>query len=101
HEINNPVTLASDNFSIKAAGISGTIRPYRLDVGSVSMPRQMTKHHDRLAPVRYLTNDASYKVPFIYNGQESGYYYNHVGASSTVSSPTFYFGLNTIMGNSN
>lgn len=97
YEINNPAALAPDGFSVKAAGVAGTIRPYRLDVGAVSMPRQMTKHHDRLAPVRYLTNDASYKVPFVYNGQTSGHYYHHVGASSTVSSPTFYFGLNTIL----
>lgn len=98
HEINNPAVLAADNFFVKAAGVAGTIKPYRLDVGAVSMPRAMTKYHDRLAPVRYLTNDANYKVPFVYNGQISGHYYHHVGASSSVSSPTFYFGLNTILG---
>ncbi|HEX5167649.1 MAG TPA: hypothetical protein VFW11_00645, partial [Cyclobacteriaceae bacterium] len=100
HEINNPVALAPDYYSVNAVGISGTIRPYRLDVGAVSMPRQMTKYHDRMATVKYVTNDASYKVPFIYNGQRSNVYFHHVGASSAVSSPTFYFGLNTILANS-
>lgn len=101
YEINSPASLAPDVFSVKAAGVAGSIKPYRLDVGAVSMPRAMTKYHDRLAPVRFVPNDANYKVPFVYNGQTSGYYYHHVGASSAVSSPTFYFGLNTILGNSN
>jgi hypothetical protein len=101
YEINNPVALAPDLFSVKAAGISGTIKPYRLDVGSVSMPRQMTKYHDRMAPVQYVTNDANYKVPFVYNGQLSGNYFHHVGGASAVSTPTFYFGINTILGNAN
>lgn len=100
YEINNPVALAPDNFSVKAAGISGSISPYRLDIGSVSMPRAMASGHQRLAPLPYLTNSTNNKVPFIYNGQISNAYYHHVGSSTSVTRPVFYSGLNAVAGNS-
>lgn len=93
HEANNPAVLATDNFSVKAPGISGAITPYRLDIGSVSMPREMTSYHLRFAPVPFL-NSNSYKVPFIYDGQLSNSYFHHVGGASAVSSPTYHFGIN-------
>lgn len=97
HEINNPVTLAPDNFSVKAPGITGSISPYRLEIGSVSMPREMTSNHIRLAPLPFLSNTAgvpgNYKVPFIYTGQLSNSYFHHVGSATAVTTPTNYFGL--------
>lgn len=98
HEINNPVALAPDNFSVKVAGISGSISPYRLDIGSVSMPRAMTSGHQRIAALPYLSNNSSNKVPFIYNGQISSAYFHHAGGSTAVTKPSFHFGLNTIYG---
>jgi len=77
--------LATDNFSVKGPGISGIISPYRLDVGSVSMPLAMSQYHLRLMPVNY----SSYKVPFIYKGSLSSNYLNHTGNST----PNFNFGL--------
>src|SRR5690606_15865131 len=35
YEINSPASLAPDVFSVKAAGVAGSIKPYRLDVGAV------------------------------------------------------------------
>lgn len=82
--------LATDKFSVKAPGISGSIKPYRLEVGSVSMPRQMTPNHARLAFSQY----SSYKVPFIYDGLLSNSYFYHMGgATSAPSRPKFYQGL--------
>ncbi|MBT1697137.1 hypothetical protein KK083_09640 [Fulvivirgaceae bacterium PWU4] len=95
-ESNTPAILATDNFSVKAPGLSGSIAPYRLEVGSVSLPREMTKYHDRLAPVQYLLNDGtetSYKVPFKYRGQVSSKYYHHSGDATNVTSPGFNWGL--------
>lgn len=97
-EVNNPVFLAYDNFHVKAMGISGSISPYRLDMGAVSMPREMTKFHDRLALVRYLPNDnaaSAYKVPFIYPGLTSNAYFHHAGGSASVDAPSFNFGIQT------
>jgi hypothetical protein len=98
YETNNPVVLGYDNFHVKGAGISGAITPYRLEVGSVSMPREMSSNHQRYAPVRYLTNDGtagSYKVPFVYEGKVSNSYYHHLGSNTAVTSPAFYFGVST------
>ncbi len=85
----SPISLATDNYSVKALGISGSIKPYRLDIGSVSMPRDMSADYNRLAPVQY----QSYKVPFIYEGLNSNSHFYHTGAPVQVSSPNFYFGM--------
>jgi len=87
----SPVALATDNYSVKAPGISGSIKPYRLDVSSVSMPREMSIYHARLVPVAA----ANYKVPFIYEGSNSNSYCYQVGTASTaVTAPRLpYYGL--------
>jgi hypothetical protein len=92
-----PALLASDNYSVKGPGISGSIKPYRLEIGSVSMPRDMTQNHARLATVTHLP----YKVPFIYEGSNANRHFNHVGSSTAVSSPTFYYGINSTPGSTN
>jgi hypothetical protein len=88
YQSNNPASLALDNYSVKAAGISGSISPYRLDIGSVSMPRQMTANHVRYSPVRFL----DYKVPFMYEGTASNTYFHHSGGTTAPTQPAFYNG---------
>lgn len=89
----SPALLAYDNFNVNAPGISGGIRPYRMEVGSVGVPREMTINHTRLSPVPYLDYGVD-KVPFIYEGALGGRYFNHGGdPSSTVTKPNFNFGL--------
>jgi hypothetical protein len=90
------VILATDNYSVKAPGISGSIKPYRFDIGSVSTPREMSDYHTRLAPIRH----QSYKVPFVYEGLSSNSYFYHVGAASSVTKPDFYYGLSNSVGSS-
>ncbi|HMJ67786.1 MAG TPA: hypothetical protein VK508_02760 [Cyclobacteriaceae bacterium] len=87
---NNPFQIATDNFSVGGLGISGTIKPYRFDVGSVATPREMTDNHIRLAPVPFY----NYKVPFIYDGSYSNNYFHTVGkVSGSISQPDYYYGL--------
>lgn len=86
---NNPTLLAPDNYQVLASGISGNISPYRFEVGSVSMPREMTKNHDRFAPVKF----QDYKVPFLYDGVPVNSYFHHVGGASQVNEPLFHFGI--------
>jgi hypothetical protein len=86
---NNPASLALDDYSVRAPGVSGSIKPYRVDVGSVSMPRQMTKSHIRLAPVKYL----DYKVPFIYEGMAANSHFYNTGGVSAPAAPGFYSGI--------
>lgn len=97
YEVNNPAVLAYDDYQVYGVGVSGAISPYRLDVGSVSMPREMTSNHDRLAPVKF----QDYKVPFVYEGVPANNYFHHVGSSTSVSSPTPYFGASYSLGSSN
>jgi hypothetical protein len=95
--VRGPATLANDQFSVKAPGIAGSISPYRLDIGSVAVPKQMTIYHRALAPVRY----SSYKVPFMYDGTNSGSYYHHSGGTSSVAQPGFNFNISTAVGTTN
>ncbi len=85
----NPAVLAYDDYNVNAMGVSGSISPYRVDMGSVSVPREMTDDHERLAPVRF----QDYKVPFLYEGVPSNEYFHHVGAASSVTQPVPYFGI--------
>jgi hypothetical protein len=96
YDNNSPTLLAYDSYYVNGPGISGSIKPYRLETGSVSVPREMSEYHVRLNPLPFLDYGAN-KVPFVYEGALGNKYFHHVGnvSSSTVSSPSFYFGLNT------
>ena len=69
-DVQNPVSIAHDDFSVMGPGISGTIRPQRLDVGSLANPRQMLEHHDKYSLVSW----EHYKVPFRYESTASNTY---------------------------
>jgi hypothetical protein len=84
-DANSAALLATDNFHVKAPGISGAIKPYRFDVGSVSMPRAMDGNHVRFNTLPW----ESYKTPFIYEGSISSSYLYHTGAAGT----SFNYGL--------
>jgi hypothetical protein len=93
----SPALLAYDNFNVNGPGISGGIKPYRMELGSVSVPREMTSNHVRLDPIPYLDYGSS-KVPFVYEGSMGNAYFNHVGNASTsspVTSPSFNYGINS------
>lgn len=93
---NEPSTMASDNFRVNAPSISGGIKPYRLDFGTLALPREMSESHVRIAPVKFL----DYKVPFIYDGMPSNSYYHHVGKNiddGLVTDPTVNWGLTSTL----
>lgn len=73
----NPISIAHDDFSVMGGNVSGNIRPYRLEVGSLAFPFQGLEHHNRYATVSYLDD---YKVPFRYeNSVSNGYEYHATG----------------------
>jgi hypothetical protein len=86
--IHNPTYLAIDDYNVGGPGLSGGIEPIRLDIGSVSTPREMTDEHARLALVPY----KDYKVPFQYKGAPNPYFH-HVGGTTGVTNPVPYFGI--------
>ena len=78
-----PVSIAHDDFSVMGPGISGSIRPQRLDVGSLAYPRQMLERHDKYNLVPW----QPYKVAFRYDNSASNTYtYSaNTNAASTTS----------------
>ena len=72
YEKNNmrPLSVAYDNFTVSGPGVSGNIRPYRLDVGSVAFPRQMNDEHFKYNLVPF----AQQRPEFIYEGSTSNTY---------------------------
>lgn len=97
----SPALLATDDYKVNAPGITGTIKPYRMEMGSVSVPREMADAHFRLCPVPYLDYGTS-KVPFIYEGAQGEGYYYHVGGQTSVSDPySMNFGMATSYSSSN
>lgn len=89
YQLSRPSTfLAEDQYTVKAPGITGSIAPYRLETGSVAMPRNMTSSHLKMSPVSFI----DYKVPFVYQGAQANAYFHQLGgASNSPSSPSFYF----------
>ncbi len=84
----NPTSIAKDQFSVMGAGVSGSIEPYRLDVGSLAMPRLMTEKHKKIAIGKFLSSD-DYKVQFKYKGILSNNYFHHVGGVKNGSAYDF------------
>ena len=79
-----PSSLAPDYYNVMGAGVSGAIQPYRLDVGSLAMPRAMTPQHVRvaLAPFKASTFADRYKVQFQYSGSPTNRSLHQAGAKS-------------------
>ena len=64
------VSIAHDDFTVMGAGVSGSIRPQRLDVGSLAYPRKMQAYHAKYNLVPW---DKS-KVAFRYDNSASNTY---------------------------
>ncbi|OGX87428.1 hypothetical protein BEN47_10900 [Hymenobacter lapidarius] len=74
------LSIAHDDFSVMGAGVSGNIRPYRLEMGSVASPKKGAATHYKYSVTPYL-ND--YKVPFRYdNSAANGYDYHFLDAGT-------------------
>jgi hypothetical protein len=79
---NNAVSIAHDDFSVMGGNVSGNIRPYRLEVGSLAFPYQGLEQHNKYATVPYLSD---YKVPFRYeNSLSNGYDYHQFAPSAAT-----------------
>lgn len=85
----NPTGIAYDNFNVKSSGISGSIAPFRQDMGSFSNSAAMNDYHIsyNVANFGYPTGG---KVNFKYNGDISNSYtYPVIGGN--INNPAFAF----------
>ena len=102
YETEQPTSLAKDYFSVQGVGVSGVIEPYRLDVGGLSMPRQMSPKHLHISAGRFVNNNSNspnnYKVGFKYQNAPSNSYVSHAGGTAPdVGNPQY--SIQTTVGN--
>lgn len=101
YDNHSPTMLAYDNFQVNGPGISGSIKPYRLEAGSVSVPRKMIDTHKRYNIIPFLdygnipNSSPTNKVPFVYEAELGNRYFHHMGSATAVSQPNFYYGLSS------
>lgn len=77
-----PLSVAHDDFSVMGGNVSGNIRPYRLEVGSLAFPYKGLSTHNKFAAVPFL---GDYKVPFRYdNSISNGYDYHEFTPSAAT-----------------
>jgi len=80
-----PISVAHDDFSVMGSGVSGIMRPYRLEVGALAFPKKMSSIHEKYNLISFLDD---YKVGFRYeNSASNGYDYHSYIAASSADSP--------------
>jgi len=78
-KVSSSALLAIDDYSVNAPGISGSIEPSRLDVGSLAIARNMYASQIRYNALPY----TSYKVPFVYTNSIANSYLYPTGDVSS------------------
>ncbi len=80
NDLLNPLSIAHDYFSVMGEAASGTIRPYRLEVGSVAYPKIGLDDCHKHAKYMTVPFKNDYKVGFRYeNSPSNGYDYHQNG----------------------
>ena len=75
-----PLSIAHDDFSVMGDGVSGNIRPQRLEVGTLAFPKKMSNEHYKYSLVPFMDD---YKVGFRYeNSAANGYDYHQYQAAA-------------------
>jgi hypothetical protein len=77
-DVTGPSHVAYDNFNVMTETISGSMSPYRLDIGSMVQPKRVTFNNQSQNLVPFVQEDDDVnKVQFKYNGQfENAYTYH-------------------------
>lgn len=103
---NRPISIAHDYFSVMGEGVSGSIQPYRLDIGSIAYPKLGVNIRPSNDPNSYLNSTIPhykymvvpfrelYKPAFRYEGSLSNGYTYHRYNPASGKSPTG-FDINT------
>ncbi|MFC6225877.1 hypothetical protein ACFP2F_21710 [Hymenobacter artigasi] len=84
-----PISIAHDNFNVMGEGVSGSIRPYRLEVGSIAYPKMGRNECDKHFKYMVTPFLDDYKVGFRYeNSISNGYdYHEYVPTSGSTHQP--------------
>ncbi|UOQ75198.1 hypothetical protein [Hymenobacter cellulosilyticus] len=88
-----PLSIAHDDFSVMGNGVSGSIRPQLLEVGSVAFPKKISQEHDKYNVVPFLDD---YKISFRFeNSASNGYDYHKYAAPTGENQTGIESSLNT------
>lgn len=86
-----PTSIAYDNYNVMGVGVSGDIKPFRTDVGSLSYPNLGDPDNAKYDIANYM----DYKVNFKYSNDNANSYTHSLGDNSdNVSNPAYGFTLN-------
>lgn len=81
--------ITYDGYKVMGGDISGNIEPYRLDVGSLSLPL-VSEDGTQYAMSRFHQSGVgSDKVDFRYLGEKANYYFHHLGTQQPASYPPY------------
>ena len=69
-----PTNIAKDQYRVMAPGISGSIEPYRVELGAIASPKDFTSERNQLALVPF----ENYKPQFKYKDIFSNTYTHHL-----------------------
>jgi hypothetical protein len=74
----NSTHISYDQYSVMSDGISGSISPYRMEIGSLAQPSKLSLRNETHNLVPFIEEDThSNKVQFYYPGQFSNKYTHH------------------------
>lgn len=100
----NPTNLSYDNFNVKGFGVSGSINPYRMDMGTLSHPSMNLDWNISYVGTQYLENydlgnEPEYKVQFKYHGDYSNSYtYHNMNTNGALTSNAFPYDIDLTQG---
>jgi len=79
-----PTSIAYDSYNVNAPMISGKIKPYRTDIGSLAFPTAGNENFIRYSPVPWQNEiDGFYKTNFMYAGTSNNYLH-HIGSEGDL-----------------
>ncbi len=83
----NPTSISYDQYNVMGDGVSGSIKPYRHDVGTLAFPTRGDANSNRFELVPFLSSAT--KVHFKYDGDNSNAYTYHKGNTGTITNPVY------------
>ncbi|MEJ7644235.1 MAG: hypothetical protein WKF87_06550 [Chryseolinea sp.] len=91
--------ISFDVFNVMTEGVSGSIAPYRTEVGSLAQPNRYSYYNFAHNLIPFLEeNDLENKVHFYYPGQYSNKYLYHDDANFGIDHSTYVAAANTTYG---
>ena len=91
-----PSHISFDKYNVMSSGVGGQISPYRLEMGTVALPKRYSQYHISHNLIPFIEEDnTANKVQFYYDGQFSNKYLYHDDPSFGITHSTYVAPTNT------